>query len=577
MAETFDVVIVGSGVAGALVAAELAKLMRLKILILEAADHPIDKPGEGAKSDHNNQRVEFHRVMNLDAMRGDMHAPFKKLANRNLYPAPENAGRTVGEQLGGAEKYYVPSGPEPFKAQYNRLVGGSTWSWRGNIPRFLPSDFQLKTLYGIADDWPITYADIEPWYARAEEELGAAGLDADWTDTALFGNRSQLYPMAPIPPSYGDTKLRQAIEGTVVDGVTAKVVHTPQARNTRPYNGRPACEGNHNCIPLCPIGAKYDATVHLNAARAVKEWVALRTGCTVSQLVAGSSGRIETVRYRNWKQGPRDKDFEVTAKWVVLAANAIETPMILLRSALANSSGTVGRNLMDHIQEEVGAIFPVAVFPFRGPQSTLSIETFRDGPWRNVRSGFRITIGNDAWGRKPGAAPIDLAETMMNDGLWGKDLITALADKVSRMVRLSFSTEQLPDPGNRVELSPKLDDLGLARPQISFTVDNYVHDALDYARTVAERLFDSVGNGIEIDKAHAPGKPWNTAAHIMGTCRMGSDPTKSVVDSFGRSHDHPNLFLAGSSVFVTGSTANPTLTLAALALRTADHIAIATR
>jgi choline dehydrogenase-like flavoprotein len=441
MADQFDVVIVGSGVAGAIVAAELAKLKRLKILILEAADHPIDKGGEPAKSDHYRQRTEFHRAMNLDGNRGDMHAPYKKLKDRNLYPAPENAGRTVAEQQGSAEKYYVQAGKEPFKAEYNKLVGGSTWSWRGNIPRFQPADFRLRSLYGIADDWPIGYDDLEPWYGRAETELGAAGLDADSIDVKSLGHRSTPFPLGPVPPSYGDKLMRAALDKAVVDGVTVKVVHTPQARNTKVYDGRPACEGNHNCIPMCPTGAKYDASVHLNKALKEKDWVTLRTGCVVSDLVKDAAGKIATVRYRNWKVGPRDKVFEVSAPWIVLAANAVETPMILLRSNLATGSGMVGCNLMDHIQEEVGALFPEPVFPFRGPQSTLSIEVFRDGPFRAKRSGFRMTIGNDAWGRKPGAAPIDFAETMMNEGKWGKTLTDALAKKVTSMVRLSFSTE----------------------------------------------------------------------------------------------------------------------------------------
>lgn len=556
----------------------MAKLKRLKILILEAADHAIDRPGASAKSDHNKQRTEFHRVMNLDGNRGDMHAPFKKLKDRNLFPAPENAGRTVAEQQGGAEKFYVQAGPEPFKAQYNKLVGGSTWSWRGNIPRFLPSDFRLRSLYNIADDWPISYDDLEPWYCRAQSELGAAGLDADWTNVATFGARSKPFPMPQVPPSYGDKLVRPYFEGAVIDEIQVKVIHTPQARNTKVYNGRPACEGNHNCIPLCPTGAKYDATVHLNAARAEKDWVVLRTGCVVTDLEKDPvTGKIAKIRYRNWKVGPRDKVNEVAASFVILAANAIETPMILLRSKLANGSGKVGLNLMDHIQEEVGAVFPKAVFPFRGPQSTLSIEAFRDGPARNERASFRMTLGNDAWGRKPDATPIDIAEKMMNEGKWGKALVDALADKVTRMVRLSFSTEQLPEESNKVELSGKLDELGVERPKISFRPGEYVEKGLHYGRSVAERLFERVGNGIEIDKPTSTAFAWNTAAHIMGTCRMGTDATKSVVDSYGRAHEHSNLYLAGASVFVTGSTANPTLTLAALALRTAQAIDNASR
>ena len=215
------------------------------------------------------------------------------------------------------------------------------------------------------------------------------------------------------------------------------------------------------------------------------------------------------------------------------------------------------------------------MFPFRGPQSTLSIEDFRDGPFRSARSGFRMTIGNDGWGRKPGATPVDIVETMMNEGKWGAALTSSLASKVTSMVRLSFSTEQLPRLFNKVERSGKLDELGVERPKISFSVesDDYVVQGLHHGRTVAEKLFEHVGRGIKIDRQPV-GAPfnWNTAAHIMGTCRMGSDAATSVTDSHGRCHEHSNLFLAGSSIFVTGSNTNPTLTLAALAMRTAEAI-----
>jgi choline dehydrogenase-like flavoprotein len=571
--EHFGVVIVGSGVAGALCAAHLAEATDKTILILEAADHSLDK-----RAGAGDTRAEFHRVMNLHASRGDMHAPFSRVPNRNLFPSPESAGRSLREQQAGAEKYYDQAGPEPFKAQFNRLVGGSTWSWRGNVPRFLPSDFKLRSTYGVGVDWPVTYDDLEPWYARAEKELGVAGDDRDWNDTTVFGRRSTKFPMPAIPPSYGDRIMASAFEGKTVNGVKIHVTHTPQARNSIPYGNRPACEGNHNCIPLCPIQAKYDASVHLRLALAHKERVSLRTGCVVTRLQADpATGRITEVFFKNWKTGRRDQEQSVTADLVILAANAIETPKLLLLSNLATRSGQVGRNLMDHLQEEVGAFMPPAkaVFPFRGPQSTLSLEVFRDGPFRSRHSAFRMTIGNDAFGRKPGFAPIEILEKTMDQGLWGEALRDKFVDQITHMVRLSFSTEQLPDPDNRVELSDKLDELQIRRPKITYRVDDYVLDALEVGRQTAVQLFKLIDKDIKLEgDKHEPGPPaWNTAAHIMGTCRMGTSAENSVVDADGRCHEHANLFLAGGSVFATGATANPTMTLAALALKTADAVA----
>jgi choline dehydrogenase-like flavoprotein len=565
MPEKFDVVIIGSGVAGALVAAELTAKTQKRILLLEAADHRIDGPG--VKS----QRVEFHRAMNLHANRGDMHAPFSRLPNRSLFAAPENASRALAEQQGGVEKYYDQKGPEPYKAPYNRLAGGSTWSWRGNVPRFIPSDFKLRSTYGIADDWPISYEELEPWYVRAEAELGVSGHHGEWSGL-LGATRSSGFPMPEIPYSFGDELIRSAIDGKRVDGVTIKVVHTPQARNSRPYQERPACEGNHNCIPLCPIQAKYDATVHLNRALGAPNKLVLRTGCVVTRLASDASGRITSVHYRNWKVGPRDKESIVDAGIVVLAANALETPKLLLMSRLCPRSKAVGAYLMDHVQDEVGARLSEPVFPFRGPQSTASIEAFRDGPFRSQRSAFRMTIGNDAWGRKPGGAPIDILEQAMDQNLWGKALAARFRDSVTRMFRISFSTEQLPRIENRVELSDKLDDLGVPRPQLSYAVDEYTLKGLEHGHETALKILDVIP-GIEVDPdSRKPPKGWNTAAHPMGTTRMGSDPATSVVDASGRSHDHANLYCVGASVFTTGATANPTLTLAALTLRTSEAI-----
>jgi choline dehydrogenase-like flavoprotein len=573
----YDVIIVGAGVAGALCAWKLASAGK-KVLILEAADQPTGWA----------QRDEFREVMVADAAdaktnipRGDQSSPYLALASRRYAPSPELVGKKDkdGKPI---EKYYDYdlTGPqtEMFKAGYVRLVGGSTWAWRGNTPRKVPNDFRLKSTYGVGEDWPISYDDLEPWYVEAEYELGVAGNDQEWNGL-LGGYRSKPFPMREIPLSYGDKLVKKELDGTEIDGVKITVRSTPQARLTIPYkphegfHERRACEGNSNCIPLCPSSAKYDAGSHVKAA--VKTGNAdLRSAGVVTELMVNGGGenRVTAVRYKNWRSANKDEHQTASANVVILAANAIETPKLLLMSNLANSSDQVGRNLMDHLQDEVTAFFPNPLYPFRGPQSTCSIEDFRDGPFRKNYSAFRMTIGNDGHGRA--RSPINVMDDYLdNQILFGEGLRSKLANDIPKMMRISFSTELLPNPNNRVTLSDKLDSYGLPRPRIHFEVDSYTYDALKKGHEVALTLLESVPN-IEKDKIKEREwqRKWNTAAHIMGTCRMGNDPKTSVVNTDGQTYDHPNLYIVGTSVFPTSATANPTLTAAALALKTASAV-----
>ncbi|MBI1786106.1 MAG: GMC family oxidoreductase [Acidobacteria bacterium] len=558
----YDVIIVGSGVAGAMCAWKLSTLGDYRILILEAGDNGI---GQG-------QRVEFHHAMDRQGNRGDMFAPYLELESRKMVPSPEKAGKPLDAQK-AEEKYYdyTPESQDSFRAGYTRLVGGSTWAWRGNCPRFLPSDFALRSTYGAGRDWPISYGELEKSYCEAEQELGVSG-NHDELDGLFGAFRSRPFPMPGIPLTYSDQLVKTRIHGKTVNGTKVRVITTPQARNSEPYDGRPACEGHSNCIPLCPIQAKYDATVHLRRVL-VKPNVTLRSGAAVTRVSAGRDGNITRVHFRDWRSDDKTKDRVLTAPVIVLAAHAIETPKILLMSNVANSSGQVGRNLMDHIQWEIAAEFPEPVYPFRGPQSVTAIEAFRDGPFRRTRSGFRMTIGNDGWGRAGSPAKI-IDELLTKDRAYGPDLMTKVADRVTRMIRLSFSTEMLPHPENRVDLSANTDAaLGIPRPRFTFAVDDYATEALKAGVETATALFNLMGAKIEKKDLIENGKlNWNTAAHIMGTCIMGNNPADSVVDKWGRTHDNHNLYIAGSSVFATGATANPTLTLVALTLRTARAI-----
>jgi glucose dehydrogenase len=568
MSDDYDVIIIGSGVAGALCACRLSQTGRRRILILEAGHNAITAA----------QHVLFHHVMDSQANRADMYAPYKNLKSRFFAPAPENAQLELEEQKRGEEAYYdyTPTSRHAFKAGYNRMVGGSTWSWRGNCPRFIPSDFKLRSLFGVGRDWPLDYEELEPWYCDAEWELGVSG-NHDELDGLFGAYRSKEFPMPGIPLSYSDELIKPRVDGETVLGTKVRVVTTPQARNSRFFDGRPACEGESSCIPLCPIQAKYNATAHLRRVLAQPE-VQLKSGAVVTRLEKARDGSVAAVVYQDWLSDDPLQERRVRGAVVVLAAHAIETPKILLMSdGLANGSGQVGRNLMDHVQFELIASFPEPVYPFRGPQSITSIEDFRDGgvDGRGKRSAFRMTIGNDGWGRT--GSPAAVIGRLMDGGTYGSALPAAITDQISRMVRLSFSTEMLPDPESRVELSPKKDRLGIPRPLFTFDIGAYAEGGLRYGHEVATELFKRMGAQVsplakKLDNPDTKRVNWNTAAHIMGTCIMGDDPGDSVVDRWGRAHEVPNLWIVGSSVFPTSATANPTLTLAALTLRTAKAI-----
>jgi glucose dehydrogenase len=558
----YDVIIVGSGVAGALSACKLSTLGDYRILILEAGDNGIT---EG-------QRVEFHHAMDRQGNRADVYAPYLELDSRKAVPSPEKSTRPLKQK--DEEKYYdyTEESGDTFRASYTRLVGGSTWTWRGNTPRFLPTDFNLNSTYGVGRDWPISYDDLEKFYCEAESELGVSGNHEELD--GLFGAyRSAPFPMRGIPLSYSDQRVRQRIHDKSVNGTTIHVVTTPQARNTEIYDGRAACEGHSNCIPLCPSHAKYDASIHLRRLLTNPK-VTLKSSAVVTRLSADKDGQITTVYYKDWRSDDKKKDRPVTAPVVILAAHAIETPKILLMSNLATTSGQVGKNLMDHIQWEIAALFPEPVYPFRGPQSITGIEAFREGPFRSTRSAFRMTIGNDGWGRAGSPARI-IDDLLTKEKAYGPELLKKAADRVTRMIRLSFSTEMLPSSKNFVDLSPKVDPvLGINRPRFTFEPDDYCIGGLKAGVEAATALFGIMGATIEdnplFDKDG--NLNWNTAAHIMGTCIMGNDPKDSVVDQWGRVHDHHNVYIVGSSVFATAATGNPTLTLAALTLRTAGEI-----
>ena len=579
----FDVVIVGAGVAGSLLAYDLAGKGR-SVLVLEAG------PRLGSRQHHTDR---FYQV---DAKVPGSPWPHEPEANS------PGVLDLLGSWQDGGRNHMHQTGPMPFGSTYERVEGGTGNHWQGVAPRLIPNDFRMSSEYGGpegAPDWPISYDDLETWYQKAEEMLGVSGDHKEWK-SYLQAKRSKSFPMPAIPNSHMDQVVSKILKknGSSLGGKKVKMMTLPQARNSVGYDGRPPCMGNSNCIPICPITAKYNPAVHLRRA----EQFAQNPAQIIFQAVARSiqvdstSGRVKAVEYLDWDGKPH----RASGKFFVIAANAIESARLLLQShwrsgngrdwSVGNRSGQVGRNLMDHVIHLAWGLLPKdrPGYSFRGPQSTGTIGEFRDGKERSEYAAWNFIFSNTGWGWARGApvSTVQAAYRRVRDehprAQSGTALREAVKEHLSRQISFTAEFEQLPSPYNRVTLSHHRDKLGIPKPKIAYTATPYTRRGFEKAAEIASELMKQFGKKAEHTSPQF-GSPSNFefnektytmrgAGHIMGTTRMGNDPETSVVDRDLRAHDHENMFVVGSSVFPTVGTANPTLTIAALALRAADYL-----
>lgn len=528
--EQADIVVIGSGVAGAIVAHQLAMAGK-SVLLLEAGPRL--------------PRAQIVERFRNQADKTDFMAPYPSTA---WAPHPE---------YGPPNNYLVLRGEHKFNSQYIRAVGGTTWHWAASAWRFLPNDFKLKTLYGVGRDWPLEYAELEPYYQRAEEELGVWGPG----DEELGSPRSQPYPMAPLPLSYSEHTIKTALNA---HDARLRVVTEPVARNSRPYDGRPTCCGNNNCMPICPIGAMYNAITHV--VKAEQAGARLVENAVVYKLEVGAGKRIVAALYKD----PQGVSHRVEGRHFVLAANGIETPKLMLMSTsrdfprgVGNSSDMVGRNLMDHPGIGVSFYAKEALWPGRGPQEMTSLIGFRDGAFRATEAGKKIHLSNMS-------RVVQETQKIFKQGALPKpsELNARIRDRAARYVQFDSFHEILPAPENRIVPSAsETDAIGIPRPEITYRIGDYVQRSAAHTREVyatAARVLG--GTQVEYQNEFAPNN------HITGSVIMGRDPRDAVVDKHCRSFDHPNLFVSGSATMPTVGTVNVTLTIAALALRIADQL-----
>jgi len=505
------VVIIGSGAGGATLAHELARKGVDKIVMLEAGKH-------FTQADFEN----------------DEWAMFNKLS-------------WLDKRISAGGWHHTKTYPN-LPAWIVKAVGGSTVHWSGVALRFQEHDFHTRTTYGAVAganvlDWPITLQELQPYYELAEKKMGVAGSRA-----------SGLPPM----PESNQTKVVAA--GARKIGY--RRIIRPVASNSEPYDGRPGCMQIGFCMQVCKIGAKW-STLYTEVPRAQETGrVELRPESMALQIRHDKAGKVDGVLYADRK----GRQVLQKARLVCIAGNSIESPRLLLNSAspmfpdgLANSSGQVGRNYMNHSTAAALAIHRKPVYMNRGFDIGAVIA---DEVPPDTRRGF-----NGGYYLEGLALGLPYAAAFMKPGGWGRDVTSAL-EMYDHMTAIWVCGEDMAREQNAITLHPaEKDQYGLPVPIVSKTYHGNDEAIAAHGLDQFRKLSEAVGATRVIDMPAYP------ASHNMGTNRMSERARDGVVNKWGRTHDIANLYISDGSQFTSSSAANPTLTIVALAIRQAEHIA----
>ncbi len=520
--ESTDVIVIGLGAGGGVIVKELGEA-GLNVVALEAGKRY--DPFNNYPTERNDFEVKEASVFAPDDERRDL---------------------------------YTTSGAGWFTYSRVKGVGGSTLRYLAMNPRLHLSDFCVRSEDGVADDWPIGYADLEPYYTRVEYELGVSGPDGSGANP-FEPPRSKPFPTPPHEFNMGSKVVKRG-----ADKLGLHLVREPLAIPTKDWNGRPACISAGTCNFGCKIGAKssIDVTYIPKAMKTGK--VLILTESMAREITIGPNGKVNSVIYLNSEGHER----QIYARAVVVAGNAVETPRLLLLSksprfpnGLANSSGLVGKFFTEHLAVVAYGVFSERLDAWRGVPTGGIIQDFYATNTRHVFSrGWTILVSNS------GQWPLSVARRVPGWGAGHKNRVKAL---FGHTVGVTAMGEQLPDPHNQVTLDPFFKDLhGLPVPHIiNEPRENDLAMLKGMSSSIEELLQAAGAKEVWVENC-----PPGYSSHYLGTCRMGNDPNKSVVNQWCRTHDVPNLFIGDGSVFVTAGAVNPALTISALATRTADGI-----
>jgi choline dehydrogenase-like flavoprotein len=539
--EAVDFAIIGSGSAGGIIAKELSTA-GFKVVVFEQG--PYRKAEDFT---HDEYSVLFESEL--------------------LGGGPEFSGQTFRH-----DESEVATSPAVQPIRYAQTVGGSSVHFSANFWRLREIDFKERSLLGPISgtnfaDWPIDYAELEPYYTRVEWEIGVSGSPGP-NDSF----RSKPFPMPPLPIKSSGVLLEKGARRL---GLHAQ--DEPLAVLSRPFNGRNACIHCGHCMFFgCEAGAKSSTLAAMIPLAEASGNCEIRDRSAVFRIDTDDHGRASAVRYYDRDGNEQSQK----AKAIVLSANGAETSRLLLLSAsaqhpdgLANSSGYVGRNLMFNAHGAVDGVFAEQLNDYKSVQVSKIIHDFYE---TDEKRGFYGGGGIDArplWS----ATPIFHALQGMPHDVpkWGAEWKNAIAHNFTRQMSIVGATTSLAMDRNNITLDPTHTDQW-GRPALRATYRDH-EDDLSMAQFLTDRaaeLMDAAG-ALKF-WAHKV-EPTDGGEHLLGTARMGDDPATSVVDRYHRSHDVPNLFICDGSSFVTSGRGQPTMTIMALAFRAAEHIAAAAK
>jgi gluconate 2-dehydrogenase alpha chain len=537
----FDVIVIGSGAGGSTAARTLAAAGQ-KVLILEAGDNyfpGLDDPASFPVPLFSNDELKL-QVRSMIAQ--------DTLVEPRSYRTDTTMDRTFVGDVN-----VLP-----------RNVGGAAVHADMKYPRFRPTDFQLGTLLGAIPgaafaDWPVDYPTLERFYVEIEHKVGVQGPDTA-SDDPFAPAKSKAYPMPPGLPMYANTIL--------ADAASALGYHPfpyPTAVASRPYRGRPACIDCGFCSGYgCPTNAKSSPAVTLLRDALLTGNAQLRFNCSVGKLVANATGTaITAVEYIDAAGAMQT----VSADRYVLAASAIETARIALLSGVGNSSGLVGAHLMFHFQTQVVGILNQRVHGHRGRSVTIGMSDFRGTPGdpdHPMGGIIELATTGDLIGESKNYA-LALGKT--------GSLLTRLVEQSpfrDKLIAMIMQGEDAPQASNRVDLDPALVDV-YGRPAARVTYANHAWETTTRDFYIPKMLAIMKQAGAQFGLVDPIDSP-SASRHVMGTMRMGADPTASVCDPVGKMHDLGNVWVADGALFPTSSGFNPTLTLQTLALWVAANM-----